>query len=242
MAKDLYVPVSIRGGRLEAKAMLGQTVIVTEGAETYTGPVTVTPTESEQILQTKDKLLTDNVTVNPIPSEYIIPTGSMEITENGQYDISEKASVTVDVPAPVPTGTIEITENGTYDVAQMATALVNVTPPQNVVTETFIGNGTYSAEVPCPWLPDIIYVYSPDMLDGLNVTAVCNSITTADVYICFRKTKDSATFSANGRLPSQSTFPVIDWSNGVLTVRNPSANGYIFADGGNYTLVGIKLL
>lgn len=38
------------------------------------------------------------VVVNPIPSEYIIPEGDINITENGQYDVSEKASVTVDVP------------------------------------------------------------------------------------------------------------------------------------------------
>ena len=70
MAKDLYIPVTLRGNRIEAKATLGQTVIVTEGPDTYTGPVTVTPTETEQTLLTKDKLVTDNVTVNPIPSEY----------------------------------------------------------------------------------------------------------------------------------------------------------------------------
>lgn len=39
--------------------------------DTYTGPVTVTPSESEQTLLTKDKLLTDNINVNPIPSEYV---------------------------------------------------------------------------------------------------------------------------------------------------------------------------
>lgn len=71
MAKDIRIPVTLKGNRLEAKASLGQTVIVTEGPETYTGPVTVTPTETEQTLLTKDKLLTDNISVNPIPSEYV---------------------------------------------------------------------------------------------------------------------------------------------------------------------------
>ena len=70
MAKDIHVPARIIGGKIPVKASLGQTVIVTEGPKTYTGPVTVTPTEAEQVLQTKDKLLIDNVTVNPIPSEY----------------------------------------------------------------------------------------------------------------------------------------------------------------------------
>lgn len=71
MAKDLYVPVSIRGGRLEAKAQLGQTVIVTEGPEEYTGPVTVIPTEAQQTLQTADKLVKSDISVGPIPLEYV---------------------------------------------------------------------------------------------------------------------------------------------------------------------------
>ena len=108
MAKDLYVPVSIRGRRLEAKAQLGQTVIVTEGTEKYT-PAPITPSESRQTIPTKDKQLTADVVVEPIPSEYIVPTGSMEITENGQYDITEKASVNVDVPSGVETVTGEVT-------------------------------------------------------------------------------------------------------------------------------------
>lgn len=112
MAKDLYIPVSIRGGRLEAKATLGQTVIVTEGPEEYTGPVTVTPTEAQQTLLTKDKLLTDNISVNPIPSEYIIPTGTKQIsiTENGTVteDIAGyvSAEISVNVPVPVPTASV----------------------------------------------------------------------------------------------------------------------------------------
>ena len=70
MAKDIHVPARIIGGKIPVKASLGQTVIVTEGPEEYTGPTTVTPTESEQTLLTKDKLLTENISVNPIPSEY----------------------------------------------------------------------------------------------------------------------------------------------------------------------------
>lgn len=33
----------------------------------------------------------------PVPDGYIKPSGSLEITENGTYDVAEKASVTVDV-------------------------------------------------------------------------------------------------------------------------------------------------
>lgn len=37
------------------------------------------------------------VVVNAIPSEYVVPSGALEINENGSYDISDKASVNVNV-------------------------------------------------------------------------------------------------------------------------------------------------
>lgn len=71
MSREINCKAVLKDNAISCSASLGQTVIVTEGPETYTGPVTVTPTETEQTLLTKDKLLTDNVTVNPIPSEYV---------------------------------------------------------------------------------------------------------------------------------------------------------------------------
>lgn len=58
----------------------------------------------------------------------ITPSGSLTITENGTYDVTEKAQAVVNVPASgiVPTGTKTITENGTHDVTNFANALVNV--------------------------------------------------------------------------------------------------------------------
>lgn len=102
----LDIKVVLEDETINIPLEFGEPVEYVVAPDIYTGPVTVTPSESEQTLLTKDKLLTDNVMVNPIPSEYIVPTGNMEITENGQYDITKKASVTVNVPVPVPTASV----------------------------------------------------------------------------------------------------------------------------------------
>ena len=75
--------------------------------------VEVTPTKEEQVLTPSEKTYFDSVTVNPIPDNYIEPSGELEITENGSYDVIDKASVNVDIQPNL--GTKTITENGTYN-------------------------------------------------------------------------------------------------------------------------------
>lgn len=59
----------------------------------------------------------------PIPEGYIIPTGELNISKNGDYDITEYAKVKVGVS---PMGQIKITENGIHNVGQYLTANVQV--------------------------------------------------------------------------------------------------------------------
>lgn len=58
----------------------------------------VTPTkDTQQVSADGDYNALSMVTVKPIPDEYIVPSGNQNITENGSYDIADKASVTVRV-------------------------------------------------------------------------------------------------------------------------------------------------
>ena len=145
MPKDIYVPARIIGGKIPCKATLGQTVIVTEGPETYTGPVTVTPTESEQTLLTKDKLLTDNVTVNPIPSEYT--------DAKADYD---NALVAFGVESDLADGISALTEYSNEITGEQDETLFDAVHTLgsgygsgNKVQGTFVGNNSNKIDIPC---------------------------------------------------------------------------------------------
>lgn len=127
----------------------------------YTGSYNVTPTQSQQTLETNGKKMVRDVKVAPIPSQYIIPAGTLEITENGQQSVREYENVNVNVPAPTGEKTINVSQNGTVteDVANYATAKVVTNVPASAVdtgTKNINSNGTHnvvgyaSAEVNVP--------------------------------------------------------------------------------------------
>lgn len=83
----------------------------------------------------------------------VFPDGVLEIVKNGDYDVTEKKSVSVNVPNTgiIPAGEKGITENGIYDVAEFAS--VNVAVPDKGITPTgtkvmtIVENGTVTEDI-----------------------------------------------------------------------------------------------
>ena len=74
----------------------------------------VIPTkEVQEIVADKTYDGLSRVTVQSIPNEYIVPSGEIEFTQNGTYDVTDKASAKVNIKEKV-LGTKTITSNGTY--------------------------------------------------------------------------------------------------------------------------------
>ena len=116
----------------------------------------VTPTKDNQVIEPSEgKNAITKVTINKIPDEYIKPTGELEITANGTYDVTEKASAVVNVPSEeveLQEKTATITANGTttispdsnYDGLSKAVVTVNVPEPTGTINIT--SNGDYNVK------------------------------------------------------------------------------------------------
>ena len=76
----------------------------------YSGATEVTPSDSEQVLATKDKLVRDDITVNPAPTEYLSTDhNGTFVPSSGKVGFSQ---VNVDVNPDLRP--LSVSENGSY--------------------------------------------------------------------------------------------------------------------------------
>lgn len=96
------------------KVLTGELSKTIEVLKPITQEKEVIPTKETQIIEPdKDFTGLSRVTVQSIPNEYIVPSGEIEFTQNGTYDVTDKANAKVNIKEKV-LGTKTITENGTY--------------------------------------------------------------------------------------------------------------------------------
>lgn len=156
MSREINCKAVLKDNAIPCKATLGQTVIVTEGPETYTGPVTVTPSESEQFLQTKDKLLTADVTVNPIPSEY---TDTKADYEDALTAFGVESDLADGITA-LTTYSNSVTGEADETLFDAVRSLVDGYGSGKKVQGTFIGNNSNKIDIPCEFEPSVIFIYA----------------------------------------------------------------------------------
>lgn len=131
--------VTQQSGYVEAASKTGTLQLDTQSG------ATITPTKSAQVAIPANTYALGTINVAAIPSQYIIPTGSLNITSNNTYDVTNLASVTVNVPSSSQTITLQEktditpTENSqtiTPDTGYDALSSVQI----NAISSTYIGS------------------------------------------------------------------------------------------------------
>lgn len=152
--KEVTVNVPIPEGYIKPEGTItieeNGTIDVTEYANAEINIDTTKPEQSKTTTPTKEtqRILPDEgytlneVIVNPIPEEYIVPNGTLDITENGEYNITEFENVNVNINTTKPEQTKSTTPTkNTQTILPdegyvLNKVVVNPIPEQYIIPET----------------------------------------------------------------------------------------------------------
>lgn len=184
---------------------------------------TVTPTKSAQTI-TSDSQYDglSSVTVNAIPSNYIIPSGSQNITANGTYDVTEKASVVVNVDTAKPEQT------KTVDLAMASGNQVVPSDSGYVLTEVTIIKpstlvaGNIKSGVSIGGVTGTLEAAKEEQTKTVEITSNGTTKITADSGKVL--TEVTVTVNVSSEQPTLNA-PTISLSDSTLTITNPATNG-----------------
>ena len=170
----------------------------------------------------------------------ITPTGTINITQNGDTDVTNYA--TAHVAVPQPSGSIEITQNGTVDVTAYASAIVNVSggglPSYMTILEQTAQSNTESLSFSYDPTKTVLEVIcynrtNPDTTGyNTNILAFFKNYSN-DNYIAFYLGAGSGGGSAASLQYGSITF---DTENSSITINSRGGN-YQFKSGKNYRIV-----
>ena len=112
---------------------------------------------------TVDDTTGEQLIADGLAEEYtlITPTGTVNITENGEHDVTLYAKASVSVAQP--SGSQTITENGTYNITDKAEVVINV-GTYTITYNANGGTGTVSAQ-------SVIAGNSASLSDGTGLVA-----------------------------------------------------------------------
>lgn len=160
-----------------------------EGLPTQEKTVPITANGTHEILP-DDGFTLSKVTANvnvPIPEGYIVPSGTMNITENGSYDVTEKAGVVVAVPdREIVLQDIEVTENGTYSAADGFDGIGQVT----VKVAASGGGGAVVEGIPEGYAKVDYIQFSGD--ESIDTGIICNQNT--KIVVCYTRDSSAAQY------------------------------------------------
>ena len=152
------------------------------------------------------------VTVNPIPDEYIIPSGEIEFTQNGTYDVTDKASAKVNVPEK-KLGTKTITKNGTYKASDDdldGYSEVEVETSGVDINDYYVTDGSVSIGAISQYIKTI------PLIDTSNVTSMYSMFYNCENLISIPQLNTSNVTSMSNMFYScysLTTIPLIDTNN-----------------------------